>query len=202
MCLVFVLFARGASADPIAITFDDQAAGTYLSSFYQPLGIRFASHNSPVGETFDVNTGRIQILSSPLAPSQPNAAAPSAPIGDFTFTDISGSFLLSDSIPWTVNSLSLDVIATAQPAPWILSLYNTQNLLLESRQGTANALLTFTRPDIASFALFGNGSQMIDNVTFTPTPTPEPATLMIVGAGLAGLGVRLKRRHRDVLRYD
>src|SRR3954453_655460 len=100
ICLLLLLFARGASADPIAITFDDQAPGTYLSSFYQSLGIRFASHNSPVGEIFNVNTGRIQILSSPLAPSQPNAAAPSAPIGDFTFTDISGSFLLSDSVSW------------------------------------------------------------------------------------------------------
>jgi hypothetical protein len=199
ICTLLVLLAGTAHADPITITFDDTGPGTYLSSFYQSAGIRFASHNSPTGETFEVNTGRFQILDSSSAISQPNAAAPSAPIGEFTFTDISGRFVIFDTVSWTVNFLSLGVIGTApaQTIPWILNLYDPQNQLLESRQGTTDMLLTFARPGIGSFALFGTGREMIDNLAFTPDPVPEPATMMMIGTGLAGLGLRLRRRRRD-----
>lgn len=193
MCLLLVLSAGTASADPITITFDEISPGAYLTNTYQ--GIFFGSHSS------EVSTGRFQVLSTPSATSQPNAAAPAAPIsgGPFngtTFTDIGGFFVINGSQSWPVDFLSLDVIGTAadQPEPWVLNLYNFENQIIESRRGTTDMTLTFARPDIFSFVLSGTGREMIDTLTFTPSPTPEPATMMMISTGLAGVALRLRRR--------
>lgn len=198
LCLLLVVLAGTARADPVVITFDESAPGTYLSNFYESLGIRFASNTSPDGETPLVNTGRFQIQTSASAVSPLNVAAPAPPSGDSTFTDISGRFVNFGSRPWTTSVLSLYVVGTepGQSVPWIFNIYNSSDQLLESRQGTTDMLLNFLQPDIGRFVLFGSGGgEMIDNVAFTPDPVPEPATVIMIGTGLA-LGLRAARRRQ------
>jgi hypothetical protein len=130
-------------------------------------------------------------------------------LGGFTFASADGSFAAASSLVVNGNTYTSEVVATSgslAAGSESLSIYLVGNFtpsgsLSGFDTGNASETISFTETGIVDSGAGGFGSLSV-SATFAspaaappgPTPTPEPASMMLLGAGLLGLGTIRRRR--------
>ncbi len=105
------------------------------------------------------------------------------------------------------NAVGLDVFAGLSPGNVAISVFDSADVLLGTftvfapTGGTFFGVISTTsnigRLNIASA---NNGGELVDNVAFgrTGPAVPEPMTILLLGTGLGGVVVRVRRRRKVV----
>jgi hypothetical protein len=201
--------AAHVEANPLTISFDSPPVPPFLPpniyppNTYNAQGVSLTSGSSP-----NQGYGGFGIGPSSRAISAPNIAFGADPFS--TATILRGTFVLpglpvSSSTLAKTDFLSFFVVGTrlGQTVPWSIAIYESNDpiagrgTLLDSITGTTDRLVTFSRPgaDIGSFAFTGPSFAGIDNLSFnTPTQIPEPTSMILLGTGLAGVGIAVGKR--------
>lgn len=214
LLLLLTLFsvASEARADPITITFDDVSVpGAGIQQItndrYTPLGVYLqGSHR---GEPPFVVSGGDGAPSNFLF----GGTSPDDPFQN----DLHVGFVLpGTNIIGATNFVSFDVIATGdtQNGLWQVFVSNSSGAFIRAGEGFGfgNGTFSFSMPgyDIAHIWItypninrdnnnqFFTGRIGIDNLRFNSptTPAPEPATLLLLGTGIAGIGMKIFRRRK------
>jgi hypothetical protein len=198
--LAAIAWSTSASADPIRIGFDDVPTGETRWNYY----------DSSVGFTL-ISTvpnggsgGNFIVSASAQASSAPNIAMPAGRLYPSIFLNtLQGRFrALNSPDPGLVDMVSFRVVGTqaGQAEPWTARIYDFGSTLLDTRQGTTDTLVSFTRPsaDIGRliFVQSARSIEGIDDVSFNPPVTPEPASLLLFGTGMVACAARLRKRRR------
>jgi hypothetical protein len=206
---VIAAFVCGVAQPAFAttITFDTLPAtdAIYPSNQFAAEGITIqslilSSSIDAIGETFMAAfaSDAFQVLSNTSAVSAPNFAATTN-----VFAQPSGA-LFSFSTP--ITSLSLQTDDAPGEFPDIVRLMALQSLGgglfqviavtfgSDAETSAPGNILSLVIPGGFSYAVFATATEAegFDNVTFTPVP--EPATLGLLGAGLAAVAARARRR--------
>lgn len=143
-----------------------------------------------------------------LAPSAPNLYGTSDffPLADASL--LPGFITISFSS--SVSSVMMDIINGYGASTFTLSALDVSGLLIGSSSiflpgfpsPSAVGSLAFSGPGIyyvmvTSAQSPGSIDFAIDNLTFALTPAPEPSTFILLGAGIAGIGIlRRVRKNR------
>lgn len=210
--LLLCVLSVEAKADPVTITFDNIPSGGNPN--LSPNGIIFYGiHTNASGAV--VSTGGGVVLSSDQSNTAPNALFGSQlnPLA-FLRNNIAGEFLVRTQANTfssaTTDFVSLYVVGTVQGQTdeWTVAFYdetfNNNDLtvgLIGSVSGTTDQLVSFSaNRGIHAFVLINSGPNRhegIDTVTFNSPEVPEPATLLLLGSGLVGFGVKTFRQRRQ-----
>lgn len=204
----------GTSAVAATITFDTYPDGTTVSSTADPLisnqyaslGVTFqgfysdGTTGSPVATTYAGGPEGTNYQRNYLANAQSTALIDFGPPATLTprFATLSISFANG------ANGVSLSHNNFSRVGLTTFNAYDANNGLLQTftiNDGNGWARRAFNAVDIFRLDLVIANNQYfgIDNLTFTPNAeaaVPEPATwsLLLVGFGMIGMGVRSRRR--------
>jgi hypothetical protein len=210
-CFIWTLSSQTLRAEPITLTFDETPPGlvSVTNPAAQPPASPFLSFR---GVTFEF---RVNNLLS--ADARYGAAGP----GTFTFVqgrvlegDAAGILTLNFTTPTSLLSfgvaltsannltpgLTVELFDTALRSVGITAVDTSHLSALPLSEGSfsytgvpiSRAVLNFNEGALA----FPLRRFAMDNLTIEPIP--EPTTMMLLGTGLAGVAVRVRRRRRGI----
>jgi hypothetical protein len=187
--LALLGWAEAASAAPVTIDFDSGTDGALVGATFSGLGVTFSNAQ------FTSNFG---------LPGSSGALAIRAP-GTFEFGSGNAIVATFTSLVSFVSIVGIDVGVDGLT----IQAFDAGNNLIDSESAFGTGVgvgqfftLSVSDPIIASVAMFqpfagtsGDGI-VIDDFTFDTAvaAVPEPASIVLLGAGLAGLGFLRRRR--------
>ena len=190
--LVITLAASStnASADPVTIDF-----GAAPASFttYTEAGVTFSALDGRLVNTSVVPHGSIGIISS-TGPESPYVALKATSAAQFEFVSVSlGDFGGDADMLFLEAFNSMDALVASTSLLLSAGIIGNGTLQLTSLSGADVRYVVF-----GSRAPSLNGSSVFaDNFRFeTADPIPEPTSMLLLGTGLLGLGMRRWRQKR------